>query len=241
MDRTISIVLIRKVVKVIFFTIFIALLSLENTFSQSNYSRLSLTAGLSWRSAPTFFSSHGAVFFKSGLYDEDKNVQGFSLNLGLRYKFNDKISLEYYPSLRYDYMYHKLHFISKKLIEVYNNVDSLFDVTYRRENINGIIIDHDISLLFSKRKFDFGIGITLVNAGKGFEYEYNSVNRYLTTEFLTYNAIIQVPIKKVINLELKINYVPNGFPEGSTAKHFMHTLRAYYKFNFPKKKRDKKN
>ena len=51
-------------------------------------------------------------------------------------------------------------------------------------------------------------------------------------EFKTYNFFVVFQIKKVIDLEVKSLYVPEGFPENPYDEYMMYSLRAYYKFKW---------
>jgi hypothetical protein len=185
------------------------------TFGQARTIKIYPTAGITWRSTAMNFFNFNAVIPADPTipYDYERNVQGFSINPGLQIEvFN--IGFEYYPNLRYDVVH--------GVIGVEN------------ERIREFIIDHNFNLIL-KRKIDFGIGLTIVNAGKGYEFV-NPIPRYHNIEFKTYNTFVTIPVKKVINLEIKALYIPKDFPVNPNEQYIMYGLRVYYKFDFLNKK-----
>lgn len=196
--------------------VFILLFPLE-IMGQKNAIQIYPTAGITWRSTAMNFFNFKAVIPADPTipYDYERNVQGFSLNPGLQ--LNSKfIGFEYYSNLRYDVVHGVIGVENKRVKE--------------------FIVDHNFNLIF-KRKIDFGFGLTIINAGKGYEFV-NPIPRYHNIEFKTYNIFVVVPIKKVINLEIKALYIPNNFPENPDEQYIMYSLRAYYKFDFLNKKKE---
>jgi len=195
------------------------------------------TAGITWRSTAMNFFNFGAVIPDDYTrpYDYERNVQGVSLNIGLQVQFLDHLTLEYYPNLRYDVLYVEFDPAGKEFIRLING-DSLFfndKVIY----IKDFIIDHNWNLSY-KKKLTYGVGISIVNANKVYTF-YNppTLKRYHNIEFKTYNAFIVIPIKKILNLEIKAMYIPRDFPENPNEEYMMYSLRLYYKFDFLKKKK----
>jgi hypothetical protein len=85
-------------------------------------------------------------------------------------KLNIKsIAVEYYPSLRYDYTHHISDPKDKKLINVING-DSVFTNNNPIE-VKEFIVDHNFNFYFSK-KVKYGFGLSIINTGKGFYYEF---------------------------------------------------------------------
>ena len=142
-------------------------------------------------------------------YDYERNVQGLSINPGIQIR-SGFIGIEYYSNLRYD--------VVSWVIGVEN------------ERIKDFLIDHNFNLIFA-RKIDFGLGLSIVNSGKGFEFV-NPIPRYHNIEFKSYNAFVTIPVKKIFNLEIKALYIPKDFPENPEQKCIMFSLRIYYKFDF---------
>ena len=142
-------------------------------------------------------------------YDYERNVQGLSINPGLQLQ-SGYLGFEYYSNLRYDVVHGTIG-VENKYVKYF-------------------IIDHNINF-FVKRKLSYGVGISIVNDNKVYSFV-NPVLRYHNIEFKTYNVFVTLPIKKIINLEIKALYVPKGFPVNPKEKYIMYSLRAYYKFNF---------
>lgn len=102
--------------------------------------------------------------------------------------------------------------------------------------VKGFIVDHNFNLTL-RRKINYGVGISVVNFRTGFSFENPiGVQRYQSIEFNTYNAFVTFPYKKILFIELKALYVPNGFPENPYEQYIMYSLRVYYKLNFSKSK-----
>jgi hypothetical protein len=175
------------------------------------------TLGVTWRVAVMNFFNLNAVIPNDPTipYSYERNVQGFSINPGIQI-ITSIIGFEYYPGFRYDVVYSSL--------EVEN--------VYFKE----FIVDHNFNLIL-KRKLGFGIGMTIVNAGKGFEFV-NPIPRYHNIEFKAYNAFVTIPVKKIINLQIEVQYIPKDFPRNPYEKYIMYSLRAYYKFDFLNKKKE---
>ena len=183
----------------------------NESLGQSNTIKFYPTAGITWRStAMNFFNFKGVIPADPTIpYDYERNVQGLSMNPGIQIR-SGFIGFEYYSNLRYDVVH--------GVIGVEN------------QRVKEFIIDHNFNLIF-ERKIDFGLGISIVNSGKGFEF-INPVPRYHNIEFKTYNAFVTVPIKKILYLEIKALYIPKDFPENPKGNYIMYSLRVYYKFDF---------
>jgi hypothetical protein len=222
MECAISIIVIKEpgnntgsFLKKPFRAVLIGLISIFSfkSFGQDSGVTIVPTAGITWRSTAMNFFNFKAVipYDPTNPYHYEKNVQGFSLNPGLQFKAKS-VGIEYFSNLRYDVV----HYILGS-----NN-------QYKKE----FIIDHNFNLIL-KKKFDFGFGLTIVNAGKGYRFV-NPIPRYHHIEFKTYNFFVTLPIKKVMNLEIKALYVPKNFPENPKERYMMYSLRAYYTFKFKK-------
>jgi|LNFM01.2.fsa_nt_gb hypothetical protein len=218
MDLTISITrLTYKRVK--YFTLLYFFMGLLSTtgFSQERQIRVYPTIGVSWRSTAMNFFNFKAVIRADPTvpYNYERNVQGFSINTGVSIQ-SQNFEFEYYPNWRYD---------------VINSVLGLDD-TY----VKGFIVDHNFNFTL-RRKINYGVGISVVNFRTGFSFENPiGVQRYQSIEFNTYNAFVTFPYKKILFIELKALYVPNGFPENPYEQYIMYSLRVYYKLNFSKSK-----
>lgn len=180
-------------------------------YGQEKTLKIYPTAGITWRSTAMNFFNFKSVIPSDPTkpFPYEKNVQGISFNPGLQI-IGKLIGFEYYPNLRYDVVYSKLE--------------------TENEYVKEFIVDHNFNLIF-KRKINIGLGLSVVNSGKGYSF-INPVPRYHHIEFKTYNVFIDIPIKKVVNLEIKALYIPKGFPENPNEKYIMYSLRGYYKFNF---------
>ena len=185
--------------------------SSNKSVGQAKAIELYPTAGITWRSTATsFFNFKGIMPSDPTIpYDYERNVQGLSMNPGIQIR-SGFIGIEYYSNLRYD--------VVSGVIGVEN------------ERIKDFLIDHNFNLIFA-RKIDFGLGLSIVNSGKGFEFV-NPIPRYHNIEFKSYNAFVTIPVKKIFNLEIKALYIPKDFPENPEQKCIMFSLRIYYKFDF---------
>lgn len=195
---------------------FILLFPFE-TIGQEKAIKIYPTAGINWRIAVMNVFNFKAIIPADPTkpYSYEKNVQGFSFNPGIQLTSNI-IGFEYYPNLRYDVVHY-----------IFGSNDE-----YKKN----FLIDHNLNLIL-KRKVEFGFGMTIVNAGKVYEFV-NPIPRYHNIEFKTYNVFVTVPIKKVINLEIKALYIPKDFPENPNEQYVMYSLRAYYKFDFLNRKKE---
>lgn len=190
------------------------------------------TAGVTWRS-----SVMNVFNFKSIVpadptipYNYERNVQGFGVNVGLQMQLLNHFTIGYYPSLRYDYTHHYYDLSKNRLINVING-DSIYGNDHPIE-VKDFIIDHNFNLILTKG-VNFGAGLSIVNAGEGFEFV-NPVPRYKHLEFKTYNVFLIIPFRKTVNLELKALYIPRGFPENPDEQYIMYSIRAYYRFDLNK-------
>ena len=196
--------------------VFILLFPFE-TIGQEKAIRIYPTAGINWRIAVMNVFNFKAIIPADPTkpFPYERNVQGFGISPGLQIR-SGIIGFEYYPNLRYDV--------------VYSRIES------ENDYIKEFIVDHNFNLIL-KRKVDFGFGMTIVNAGKGYEFV-NPIPRYHNIEYKTYNVFVTVPIKKVINLEIKALYIPKDFPFNPNEQYVMYSLRAYYKFDFLNRKKE---
>ncbi len=226
-----------------FFLFFFILIYSENSQAQNEESRVMLTAGLTWRStAMNFFnlkSLRPSNIRIPSIYYYEISVQGVSLNIGLQYRLSHRLKLEYHPNLRYDHLRIDTEYIETRYVpKAINSTDSTFVDFYTSEEVKAFIVDHNFNFIFKGKKLDYGIGMTIVASGKLIEYNTSPTTTELfNIEFSTYNAFIVVPIKKVINLEIKALYIPSGFPYNRKEKYMMYSLRAFYKFNLKRKKK----
>lgn len=184
-----------------------------NLVAQEKAIKVYPTIGITWRSTATGLLNLSGVwdYDPKVPYDYERNVQGFSINPGIQMELSSlPIGIEYYPNLRYDVV--SFNFFP---------VD-----TYNKQ----FLIDHNFNL-YVKRKVTGGVGFSIVNSGAGFDYV-NPTPEYFEIEFRTYNVFIVLPIKKIVNLEVKALYIPVDFPANPHGEHIMFSLRLYYKFQF---------
>jgi hypothetical protein len=184
------------------------------------------TAGITWRSTLMNFFNFDYVwpYDNTVPFDYERNIQGLGLNIGCLLQ-GDLLGIEYYPSFRYDVTHFRfrppgstgVHYVTK-------------DDYYK-----SFLVDHNVNLLFRRKKLDFGFGFSLVNAGKGFHFE-NPFPRYQRIEFKTYSAFVTIPIKKVVHLELKAHYIPERHPQNPYQKYMSYSIRLYHRFGFLNKK-----
>ncbi len=179
-------------------------------FSQKQRVSVYPTVGLTWRSTAMNFFNFKAVNPADPTvpYPYERNVQGLSLNTGVFVK-TSSFGFEYYLNLRYDVTHNDLK----------------IEDTYYKE----FITDHNFNFILQK-KIDYGIGISIVNFNKGFEFENPvGVMRYQDIQFNSYNFLVILPLKKKFYLELKALYIPHGFPENPNEKYMMYSIRFFYK------------
>ena len=186
---------------------------------------------------PESLAGSGHAFFNSP-YIAERNLQGSSLNVGLIYSPSKNYSIEYVPNLRYDC-------ISKRTIKLIPNsltpvVDFNGDTTYVHDFYYSsadkkFIIDHNFNLIFRK-KINWGGGVSIINTGQSFFYEYpTGLISSQSIEYTSYNAFVLVPIKKVYKLELKLHYIGEPIPRmPANDNHMLIGLRIYRSFSLPK-------
>lgn len=153
-------------------------------------------------------------------YHPEKNVHGISLCPGLMMEAGH-FQLEYFAGLRHDVLY-----------EI-QGVDNAY--------FRDFILDHHINISLSIRKFSYGVGTSIINVGKSFTYNTNIYNpKYIheSLEFKTVNFFVTLPVWKILNLETKAIYMPNGYPYNRHKKYIMYSIRLFYKFRFLSKKRE---
>lgn len=201
--------------------LFVIFVSNNTAIAQESKVNISATAGITWRS-PAMHIFHFRGIHRNNFqssYDNERNIQGFSVNPGLRVNYK-KIGFEYYPNLRYDVV----------------NQD-LTDPQITDNFIKEFIVDHNFNF-FVRRKVDYGAGFSIVNTGKTISYVINNNQFSHNIQFHTINAFVAVPIKKVLDLEIKVHFIPNGFHGHHSARTLLYTLRAYREFDsiFRKKK-----
>jgi len=211
--------------------------AIPDVHSQESYSgKFYPTAGITWRSTAMNFFNFDYVWPDdfSRPYDYERNVQGFSLNIGIQYQLSNTLVVEYYPNLRYDVIYHRWDKKYDELIGITNDGDSLF-TNDNPINIKEFIIDHNFNIMRKKGRLAYGLGMTIVNTGKSFKYPNsyrapNPIYRYQSLEFKAYNAFVTFPLKNIFNLELKAMYIPKDFPYNQFEKYIMYSMRVYYRF-----------
>ena len=195
------------------FLVLNALIFFPNIINAQNFwEKLNFTGEITFRTtAVTDFYNFDIIFPDDGtkLYNYESNIQGFALNPGLL--FNDAyLNIEYFPSLRYD--------VVRNVLGVEN--------AKKRE----FIIDHNFNFGIKWKKLVYGLGMTIINAGKGY-YFVNPmpIIRYNDIEFKTYNVYVVIPIKPLL-IEVKMLYIPRGFPQDLDGKYNMYSLRLFYNF-----------
>ena len=135
------------------FLVLNALIFFPNIINAQNFwEKLNFTGGITFRTtAVTDFYNFDIIFPDDGtkLYNYESNIQGFALNPGLL--FNDAyLNIEYFPSLRYD--------VVRNVLGVEN--------AKKRE----FIIDHNFNFGIKWKKLVYGLGMTIINAGKGYYF-----------------------------------------------------------------------
>lgn len=206
----------QKMVPYITIFCFLLFFAVTNCKGQQKKFKVIPTIGVSFRSTVMNFFNFKPVtpFDPTVPYPYEKNVQGLSIDPGMQLT-NEKISLVYYAGLRYDVTHSDLQVEDK----------------YYKE----FILDHHFSLLLNK-KFDYGVGLSIINFQKSFQFE-NPVNvlRYQNIQFNSFDLILGLPINKKSKIEFKVHYIPNGFPENPNEKYIAYSLRYYLKVPFRKK------
>ncbi|MCP4458511.1 MAG: hypothetical protein GY816_10890 [Cytophagales bacterium] len=223
-------------------SIFLINLCFSKTYGQGlqepQKSKLYPTAGITWRSTAMNFFDFVSILpdDPNKPFDYERNVQGFSLNIGIQYQLSNSVAIEYYPNMRYDVTHHKWDSKYDELVLVVNEVDSFF-TNDKPIYIKKFLIDHNFNIMRKKGKLAYGLGLTIVNSGESYTFPHNHrapnpIVRTHIIEFKTYNAFVTLPLKKIFNLELKAMYIPRDFPENVSEKYIMYSIRVYYKFDF---------
>ena len=204
-----------------------------NLYAQPEPGILSPTLGLTFRTTATGFLNFNGVLPWDWRqpYDYEQNVQGLRVNAGLEYQATNKIALAYYANVGYD------------RIASYRNPDPSTGIFYgfgaRGDSlihypdikVEELILDHNIQLILRGKKIDYGIGLSIINSGKGYEYYEDGDLRYHNIQFTAYNLFLQFPILKKINTEIKAQYVPAGFPQNPFRDVIMMSIRTFYRFD----------
>ncbi|MEO1054594.1 MAG: hypothetical protein AAFX87_28440 [Bacteroidota bacterium] len=210
MARTVSIILI-------FLLAFLFdLLCLNQVKAQALRSlELYPTVGLKYRSPATRFIDFSGIrkVPLNSIFAGEKNIQSAGFSIGMVARYNQKLEFEYYSFLRHDYI----------------SYASVNPITFNKE----FIADHEVSIKL-RRKVAFGLGFSVINTGKGYRNleMVNGNTDYNSIQFSSYNFLIDIPVKRIIDLEIKVQYVPQEFPTNRSAAVTMLSLRAYYRFNF---------
>ena len=154
-------------------------------------------------------------------FDSEDNLTGIALNIGLQLT-TGKIGIEYNPSIRYG---------------VYATSGGIGNVS-GLEAKRKILIDHHFNVWLNRR-IDFGVGISMLNAGETMNMSivqgagvFNSLGTIeQNIQMTSYNLMVNIPIKEVVNFELKAHLIPPGFPDANRFTSAV-SLRVYYKFGF---------
>ncbi|MGK7390556.1 MAG: hypothetical protein ACNS60_09395 [Candidatus Cyclobacteriaceae bacterium M2_1C_046] len=164
-------------------------------------------------------------------FSYEKNAQGIALSIGGQFS-SESFGFEYYSNFRYDYISHYFDPQYNEFVAIING-DSLF-FNDNPIHIKELIIDQNFNFYHKKNNKTFGVGLTLVNPGKGFHLENpKGTYRYINIQFWTYNAFITFPIKP-IDVEFKVLYIPEDMPTNRTDDFLMYSLRIFYKFKTKK-------
>ncbi|MEO1052365.1 MAG: hypothetical protein AAFX87_17155 [Bacteroidota bacterium] len=205
--------------RLIVFLLIINCLFINEVFGQSEepQSKIELfpTIGITWRSPATQFFDFSGVFPEemNSLYDDERNTQGLALNTGLLIRYNEKFEFEYYPGWRYDVVQREPGVLNSR--------------------IRQFIVDHNWNIQY-KKKLGVGIGFSIINTGKGYfnDLELHGNQEFRSIQFESFNFFVDIPIKKVIDFEVKVQYVRRDFPANRTLDVTMLNLRVYYRFRF---------
>ena len=209
----------------------------QMAIAQQREPNLTGTIGITWRSTAMNFFNFKYVYTNPRIlsYSYERNVQGVSLNIGLAYRISSKLSIEYHPNIRYDQINFDRNTVGwTRSIMRTPQGDSVFNQpTYEYIPNKEFILDHNFNLIFRK-KLNWGLGLSIINTGKSFQYEnpIGSPPKTVDIQFVTYNAFVVIPVKKILFLELKalyINNLPTSHPDDN---HIMYSTRLFYKIRF---------
>lgn len=211
MEREISSILFCTNKKAAFAALLFVVSISFQSFAQKETIKLYPTAGATLRAGIMNFYNFKTIWSDRpyNLYPSERNIDGLSLNPGLAIALNH-FEVEYFLNLRYDVV----HYSASKE----NSVERDF------------LLDHNINFAY-RRKASYGIGFSIINSGKGFWYD-DPTPRYQDIEFKTVNFFVTIPVWKILNLEIKALYMPNGYPYNRNEDYIMYSLRLYYRFNF---------
>ena len=209
----------------------------QMAIAQQREPNLTGTIGITWRSTPIDFFNSKYIDIHSRIpsYNDERNVQGFSLNIGLIYRISSILSLEYHPNIRYDQI--TFHQDTVGWMRSITRTQTGVTVTYQpiHEQIPNkeFILDHNFNLVFTT-KLNWGLGLSIINTGKSFQYEnpIGSPSKTENIQFVTYNAFVVIPVKKILFLELKALYTNNLPASDPNDNHIMFSTRLFYKIRF---------
>jgi len=219
------------------FCTYLLLVAIPDVYGQDvKRGKIYPTAGITWRSTAMNFFNFNAVLPDdfSKQYSYERNVQGFSLNIGIQYQLSNSVFLEYYPNLRYDVTHSTYDSKYDRLVLVTSAGDSSF-VNGHPIYEKSFLIDHNFNIIRKIGRKSFGFGMTIVNTGKTINYPLNHrspnpIIKHQNIEFKTYNAFVTIPLKKIFSLEFKALYIPRDFPWNVSEKYIMYSMRVYYRF-----------
>ena len=216
----------------------------QMVIAQQREPNLTGTIGITWRSTAMNFFNFKYVYTDPRIssYDYERNVQGLSINIGLIYQISSKLSLEYHPNIRYDQITFDRDTVgwTKSIVGTQTGDTVIYQPIYEQIPNKESILDHNFNLVFRK-KLNWGLGLSIINTGKSFQYE-NPIGSPPKTEniqFVTYNAFAVIPVKKILFLELKALYTNNLPTSDPNDNHIMYSARLFYKVRFksPKHRR----
>ncbi len=217
-----------SIIKLIALNVIVLFLTIQSTESkaQENSEKVSITAGITLRTnADTYFQSVTTrqIFYRP--FEYDQNLIGKRLSLGVEYQLSNRIAIEYYANLGYDNVASYPDANSRVFI-ISPDGDTLGGYN-NRIDIREFLIDHNIQLV-RRGKINYGVGFSLINAGKGLENEVNGRPVFQNIQFTSYNAFMQIPLWKGLHTELKIQYLTTGLP--TPPNDMLIAMRVFYRF-----------
>ncbi len=153
-------------------------------------------------------------------YIFDDNIRGFSLSPGVTFHFNKRYAIEYIAHLRYD------------VTHSVNDWDNWLSSSRKKIIVKSFLHDHEFQFTktFKNQKNRIGLGVSITNTFKEITVYYPFSKEHTDLQHIGYTALYQRKIYKNFNTEIKITYIPRGFPNHPLLKVVHFSTRVFYVF-----------
>ncbi len=214
------------------FTLFISdFVKAQNQENNPRKIKIIPNIGIRWRSIPYDWEELKRIFkpldyptssnwsYRQPGYRVEENTKGYSLSPAVTFNFNERHGVEYIAHLRYD-VTHSVHDWENWLS------------SSRKIEVKSFLHDHEIQFVktFKNQKNRIGLGVGIINTFKKITVYYPFHKEHTNLQYVSYNGFYQREIYKKLNAEIKISYVPHGFPNHPLLKVVYFSTRVFYVF-----------